>query len=518
MKTIGIRAAFPQGVYRGHTTGNRHDSLPSPLRLHSALVAAAGNGSTAIVKHGALTRTESAQRALEWLEDNPPDYVELPDWDSAVSDERAFAYMDEGVLNVSKSEPSRRKSERFVVDSTALDGPIGWGWESIPDDVAATLDELCADVPCLGETESPAVLEVREIEPTHRRAPSESPFAPVAIRLAIPVAGRLEELDALYVKAQPAKVPTAAADRWTATEQPKPSRLTHNQSVSLGYNRIGSRIDDVTAAPWDHVIHIAVDADIDPADRVQWAVVMHHALVAALGRDANSAITGRYPEGAERPANRVAIQYLDEATMQLSNHATWGSGFALLVTDDALTEVAPVIDVVKRLYRGQAGEIRLGRRSLLPAGDFWKRPAAGAVRVWCAGAVVPETRRQKPSSGRRWTLRDSALLSVGFVYRDRLGPAPEGTASERYRTIVERVETTGATVVQASPIPDSEVARYVHKLPQGVVAQPYRLEITPGTLIDDTGLIAVGQSRHLGGGLLIPQDLAPAVAEARGIR
>lgn len=515
--TVGIRASFPLGVYRGHTSGHRHDLLPSPLRLHSALVAAACDGTTAAERLGALERVEASDRALQWLEDNPPEYIELPEWATGVVDDRPFAYMDEGVVENVKSDPTRRKTARFVADSTALAGPIGWGWDRIPDEVSAALDDLCADVPCLGETESPVVLEVSEIQPTHQRSSSESPFASVAIRLAVPTTGRLGELDALYEKAQPAKSPTVSADKWTSTEKPKSPEITHDHTISVGYDRIGEAVTDTIDSPWNQVIHISVDRDIEPADRVRWAVTLHRALVAALGSDANSAITGRYPEGVVPPANRMAIQYLDENTMRLSNHAALGAGFALLVSDDAFAEIAPVVDVVKRLYRGGAGEIRLGVRTLVSAADFWRSPAPGITRAWCAGAVVPETRRQKPSAIRRWTLADSAMLSLGFVFRDRIGQRPSGPARERYEAIIERVEAAGVRVIQAVPIPDSDVARYAHKLPQGVVAQPYRLVVTPGRLLDETALIAIGQSRHLGGGLLVPMDLEQAVADLWGV-
>ena len=54
---------------------------------------------------------------------------------------------------------------------------------------------------------------------------------------------------------------------------------------------------------------------------------------------------------------------------------------------------------------------------------------------------------------------------------------------------------------------------YAHKMPQSVTAQPYSALISVGDLLGDTGLAAVGQSRHLGGGLLIPADLPIELAQ-----
>jgi len=41
----------------------------------------------------------------------------------------------------------------------------------------------------------------------------------------------------------------------------------------------------------------------------------------------------------------------------------------------------------------------------------------------------------------------------------------------------------------------------------GSVVQPYRAEVMLGDLAGDRTMVAVGQSRHLGGGLLVPCDL-----------
>ena len=51
-------------------------------------------------------------------------------------------------------------------------------------------------------------------------------------------------------------------------------------------------------------------------------------------------------------------------------------------------------------------------------------------------------------------------------------------------------------------------------MPQGVTAQPYTALVSVGDLLGDTGLAAVGQSRHLGGGLLVPADLPAELAQS----
>ncbi|MGB3708224.1 type I-G CRISPR-associated protein Csb2 [Gordonia sp. (in: high G+C Gram-positive bacteria)] len=518
MSVKGIRARFPLGVYRGHAGAGQYDPLPSPLRLHAALVAAAGDGSTAVVEAGALRRSESATRALEWLEDNPPEYVALPEVaENGLGALKAFAYRDEGVVENVKTAPSRRKTARIVVDSTALRGALGWGWKQLPDDVATTLDDLCADVPCLGEADSPVVLEFGSIEPTHKRSASRSPFASVAIRLQVARQGRLGELDALYRIAQPGKSPTTASDRWAATEKVSPPPISHDEALTLGYDRIDEPESPV-AGPWAHVILFPINREIPMEQRVAWSVAMHRALVAALDNDATPMVTGRYDKSAVPPANRIGIQVLSNEMIAMTTRAGIGGGIALLVPEGAMETILPVLPLIRRLYRGNAGALDLGRPVQLSAMGFWKEPDVGTVRTWAAvPAVVPETRRQKKAGSRRWTLADSALLSVGFVFRDRLGVRPEGTAGERYAAIIDAVGSFGVRILNTSLIPDADIGKYAHKVPQGVVAQPYRLALTSGSLIGDRMLVAVGQSRHLGGGLLVPVDLPAAVAQAWGV-
>ncbi len=517
MSVRGIRARFPSGVYRGHIGAGQYDLLPSPLRLHAALVSAAGDGTTALVEAGALCRTSDATRALEWLEDNPPEFVELPDVvENGLGVDKAFAYRDEGVVENVKKSPIRRKTPRTVVDSTALRGALGWGWTSMPDDVALELDSLCADVPCLGEGDSPVVLEVGEIAPTHRRNHAAGPFDPVALKLSVPRGGRLQELDDLYRRANPVKAPTQSADRWTGSELPTPPAISHHRAVELGYEPIIAS-PPVSSAPWSEMIFFPLTTEIPPEECLGWSVAMHRALVAALGDDATPVVTGRYQAGAVQPANRVAVQVLSREVMDQTNHPQLGAGIAILIPGaEALDGVLPAVTALRRLYRGGAGAVSLGQPVHLSTMDFWKPVEPGHVRTWAAlPAVVPETRRQK---SRDWSLADSALLSVGFVFRDQLSIAPAHRGADRYAAIVDAVAARSVKPLNTSLIAGVDVGKYVHKAPRGVVVQPYRLSITSGDLIPPQSLVAIGQSRHLGGGLLVPLDLPAAIASAWGVK
>lgn len=512
MPVAGIRARFPLGVYLGHRPDGSPDPLPSTLRLHAALVAAASAGSSAQTHGSVLVRTAAATRALEWIEDNPPDFVELPPAREN-HEVNEFSYRDEGVVeNVSKA-PARRKTQRAIGTGTAVSAPIGWGWESVPGDIAETLAVLCEDVPCLGEADSPVVLEFGMITPTHRRSPGCSPFARVGARIATPTSGRLRELDELHRAAQPATAPSIARDSWKGTERPAPSLISHRNSVDIGYDEIGE--PDPPAAPWRHVIHIGIDQPISNSERIVWSVALHRAMVAALDTETSAVITGRYGQGVLPPANRVAIQPVDDGVMNLSQYPDLGAGIAVLVPEGALDVTNRALGKVGRLYRRGSEPIRFGGRTTVDAATFWQAPKSGMVRIWeSLPAVMPETRRPRRPQRRRWTLAESALLSVGFVFRNELPTITAVVAEERYAEVVDVVEARGVTALTVSSIPDADVRKYAHKMPQGVVAQPYRLQLHGGSLLPEQGLVAIGQSRHLGGGLLCPVDRPAALAES----
>ena len=65
----------------------------------------------------------------------------------------------------------------------------------------------------------------------------------------------------------------------------------------------------------------------------------------------------------------------------------------------------------------------------------------------------------------------------------------------------------GARVFSCHAIPDHRVERYVHRMPKHVQCIPYQALLDLGSLTTDSALTAIGQSRHLGGGLLVPVDL-----------
>jgi CRISPR-associated protein Csb2 len=66
-------------------------------------------------------------------------------------------------------------------------------------------------------------------------------------------------------------------------------------------------------------------------------------------------------------------------------------------------------------------------------------------------------------------------------------------------------------VVRAQPLRTTDVDAYAHRVNNGAVVRPYTAVLWLGDLAGPQTVAAIGQSRHLGGGLLVPYDLREGV-------
>jgi CRISPR-associated protein Csb2 len=77
--------------------------------------------------------------------------------------------------------------------------------------------------------------------------------------------------------------------------------------------------------PWLDVVLVPLDRRIVERDRVRVAVAAPKALIKILDRDSPPVLTGAYPPGVRRPANRVALQVLDR-DHPVNLPGEWGLG------------------------------------------------------------------------------------------------------------------------------------------------------------------------------------------------
>ena len=499
--SFAILASFPLGVYRGHLGGEVVDQLPSPARLHAAVLCAAAQGTRARLVDGHLQPNAEDQEALEWLERNPPTGLVVPA--KVLNSASSIAHRRNGLVPKEGGRWYPAKTEtRAAVGSVAVGGPFGWVWDPPPPaDVRAALDELCADVPHLGEAESVTVLVTGEAEPTLELDVDADLFGPVGEDVAIATPGRTEALARAY-DAVTDDIPSPRADARVDDKSQRTTVITTAAQPA----RYCAPDATPTAVPWVTAIVIPFEQrwEVTPETRVSWAVAVHRALISTIGDGAPSVLTGAYAAEASRPANRVAVHVVPRS---LRVPGERGSEILVFIPTNAdTTEVTIIAAAAQRMsrLRGQ----QLGSSTFVNATELWPEVAPGAVRVWRADPVaIPDTR---PVRGGPWTAEDAALLSVGLVHRDLW--ELRGRGDRWFRQVASTASERGFQVLHAQRTPGLDVGRFVHTVPRGHIVQPYSLWMrTPD---HPRAALALGQSRHLGGGLLVPFDLPETAVRA----
>ncbi|WP_179228891.1 type I-G CRISPR-associated protein Csb2 [Parenemella sanctibonifatiensis] len=496
MATLTITAHFPLGVFHGHEPDGSPALHPDTARLYSALVHAAGSGPMADLRDETLHIRPEVADALIWLEEHPPSELTVP---TAVRTglDRGIAFRQQGTLAGSSKTPKIQVSSQPILTGSVADGDYAWHWDDAPDQACDVINDLCAEVSCLGEAHSPVILRCDSpIQPTHRTATS-SQLKPAPLTVRTPTRGRLNALQAEHEAKRAGRAPSVSADRHSTSESLNRTRITTDGLRAQGYAPITP--PPPTTSPWNRALVLTSSSELPARDPLAWCVALHKMLVSRLADQAPSSVTGAYLSGVKRPANRVAIQYLGAT-------GTSPGRFLVMLPHDLPAEDVPLIARATagapRLFNRQ-GSVELGEVAGIDLVEFWPEPAAGFNRLWWTQLpMIPDTRRQRDRGGQSWTSEHAALLSVGYAFRDQLG-----FQTRDYWEITDLVRDAGVRVVQPRPVAKSTPERYVHKLPKGVsIASPYTAFLDLGTLANPRSLIALGQSRHLGGGLLVPVD------------
>jgi CRISPR-associated protein Csb2 len=464
------------------------------------------------VDHGGiLDPCQQDLEALAWLERNPPDGMRVPAHDANDGDIVAFR---------SRTLEKRKDGWRFrkpdvALGSMAVGGAVAWTWSREPDpQVRASLEALCADTSHLGTAQSVVRLRVGAAEPTHALRANAQWWSRTAgdLDLLVPREGRTAARMDAYRADNPAEIPKRSrVVRPSGTEKDITPTAPTVADRLVRYTPL-DMADIGPGAPWATVLIAEMDREIPGIQRVGWAVALHRALIKQIGDGAPAVLTGRYAPDVAQPFNRCAIQFLGiEQTRILGSSA---AALALLmlpadITPADVAEVSMAWGRVRKLFRGQSGQLHLSPvpRSR-PGASFWPAPSPGTVRTWRVDtAAINETRGQRGG----WSLTDTAALSAGLVFRDRLA-YPSGKGSAWYRQVSQAALAAGFQVLSAAHVRDGDLSRYVHRMNDTVTLLPYRADVDLGGLAGPCALTAIGQSRHLGGGLLVPID-APSDGE-----
>ena len=510
MNLQGIVARFPLGVFRGHNPDGSIALFPDTARMFSALLNAAGQGDSAVPSGTDTSPSSAALAALQWLEANPPDALHLPPIHRPHSDTEA--YRDEGTLN------QQRKVARTLrhVSGTALGGPIAWLWEAgIPTDVASTIDLLAADVSCLNEADSPVVLEVGEAEPTHHLDRTATAFSHGGTRVRSVSPGRLDALEKAYQESRKMPRPESVKE---SGERSVLHPIPNDGLITLLY-RVPAPVSDLNQfAPWPQVAILPVRRGTPITERtaVKWCATLRSALLSHLGDEAPPVVTGQYPDGTQKPANRLALQYLPAGFA--SHHGIEEPAFLVMLPHsiDPVDEEALLRRLTGiRSLRNDLGFQALDAYTLTSGATFWPKNPAPVPTLWKPlTPLIPEVRAGDRRCGLGpWTPRDTLNLSLGLLLRDLLGEivTDDDTVEDpkaTWRHLADTVHSLDFAIQDLYPLNDSKVSDFVHKTPAGMVIQPYRVLLELAPSLSTTAIMAVGQSRHLGGGLLVPTFLS----------
>lgn len=499
MQELGIIARFPLGVYTGHKRDGSADTLPDPARLHAALLNSAAQGTHAVLGEQGLEPSETSLKALMWLEKNPPDGIEIPEYMPVYKDARRFMYRE-----VAPAKKKRKTEKRTISEGTAVSGKIGWVWKQVPDDIANTLEQLCDDVPYLGESTSVAVLAPGDVNPNLNLDLQGSPLESGGTMLRVPAIGRTNALLEMYRNNNP----TVENDKPKEEEKPENLPVTHECLTQVKYSTPEPEYPEV---PWSRALLLEIEGEeLSPEEHVALCVALHRAIIAGIGYGASSFFTGKYPRGAEVPANRLAFHYIPAHYIQ--HLGIKNSVIAIMVPENTspedLIQLGRSLNAVPYLWGRTFGKRKLYfGGQVINAHEFWPAVQPGYRRLWKPlTAIVPETRPvKKKDGGARWTLADSGLLSIAYVWRDKFNTAARG--EQRYLELRNQVEEQSDAQVYHARTIHTRPTAYVHKVPQNVMPQPWRGVLSLGNLTNDRTIIALGQSRHLGAGLLVPYDV-----------
>lgn len=514
-----ITAEFPLGFYQGRNPAGQVEETPTPLRLLSALTAAAGSGSHAEQTEDGLRISPAGRAALTWLEDNPPDEISYPQL--VVNDPGVTAFRKLGLrIRDSFDLPTAKAA----IARTSLNGPIHWRWHAQPpEDVLKTLSELLGEVPYLGEAASLVVMRAStdEFELHDPVARVDSPHSGSdALTLPVPAPGRLAALEAHHLRTMKRGASNPSVKNEAEVIAPWPDEGIRQ----LWYEP--QRREQPTGSPWSEAFIVEVSAGTPwppPFPMyVRWSVALHRTLVRALGTDVPPVITGRYEPGLPRPANHLSIQVL--LRTDNLNHAwadTAAGGFVVLIPSSASAEERSVIYQALSALRGRhvrpdrSHNVQVTALHQRFSNDFWQPPAAGHKRFWVTRPLaITDTRPLGPdSAGRSWTLTDALHLSVGMAWRDEFEAG--GRGEELYRSLAAAASTR-TRVISAQRVHDAQLHRFVHRTQPGNVVTGYRALLDMGDLLPDTAPAAIGQSRHVGGGLLVPLDVPHALLDEDG--
>lgn len=484
-----IKVCFTTGVYRGGDLA-RPELLPSPARVHAAFLSAAGGGPGANPVHGELVAGAEADAAVRWLEEHDPIGVLPPR--SHLTAYAARRHRIRAAVDVARGEHHR--DETPFEPFSALDGPVVFAWPQPPEDVEATLSDLASEITHLGRADSTVVVSVTRSslgrDGVRLLVPAQGRGAGSELR--VPRSGRTAALLATHRRAR-AQAPHGAGRKSVqAPDEPVDSA----EEVATSLVRFAAP-HTVGTWPFSEVWCVPGSTRwpawaMRPAHRVGTAVAVHRALVAAIGEDVPPFVSGRDGAGPLAGSSHLAIHFSGSPAELLL-------GFPVGVAD---ADRATLLDALAGRPRVRVGRrhVTLDLPRIAPAVTFWPEPAERFATEVPLVLDTPGTPRHGS-----WTLADGALCSLGYALRGPLEGAGVawGTGWAFRRELVALLRERGAKAHTFRVT--SSASRFLHRGRDGDLVVAVHAVLELGELAGERrGFLALGRSRHLGGGLLQP--------------
>ena len=496
---LRIALDFPNG-YGGAAEGDP-EPVPSFSRVHEALLGAAAGGPRAVVDGRVLEAIDEDREALAWLEDHEPLGLEVPPHRLSRPIPTRYRWRA-SPRDAPRTGPSASPFE----SRSAILGSVAYYWPAPGATSVEALRAIAGEVTHVGRADSVVRVAVDVVDEPHG---SEAYHAMAVGRgpgrvLSVPQPGRLAALEEAHREAsRPGSHGTGPLGKQA------PDHLVTGANVTDVLERrfvpAASGID----WPFAEVLLVNVGAErtagrlLSPTRRIGAAVGIHRALVREIGTDVPPFVTGRDGSGPLRGAGHLAIHVLPDRESGRTV-AALAVPTGVLAADRA--RLLAALDARPRARVPGLGHVTLGRPSWRSAHDYWDASEGSAARLQTPMVLdAPGVPRRAP-----WSLEDAVVASVGFAFRGVLERAglEWGRGWGFRRSLVDRLRDEWGVDATARRVHRS-ASRYVHRAGPGdlLVAADARVEL--GRLASPRGgFVALGRARHLGGGLLVPQEAA----------
>ncbi|PJM72676.1 type I-U CRISPR-associated protein Cas5/Cas6 [Bifidobacterium primatium] len=563
---FAISAGFLMHTYQGADDTGSAECYPSPERLYRALVSVAygvfGFHSDYGQRESGITDAQ-LESVFHWLESNPPDWIRLP---MHMRDNRrssVIVYRNRGSYSRKKVKSANAMSSVAYGDTE--EDSLLWQWEQEPDhETADLLARMCWEIPYLGEACTPvrvtaAVIDAGSfpIDEEHSLQISDDDlsFGGMSSMLEFPMPweGHLQELQKGHASVYPRKPSAIRGNGGEEEKQALPNTLI-SCVRHIGYIRPTANDEYESLHPWTQGFFIPARVIADKgstrsvSDRyeewepkestlVAWAVAMHRMLIREWGYGASPMLTGKYGniDAVERPANNVAIQILT-SDMPVSPELNLElPGFLLMIPRDMpVEEIGMLANVCDRMqgrklfYSRHSQTLELGfADTTVDLDRLWQPVEQGHTRLWVPYPLcMRETRNiPDPTGTRKWGARESIALAVAHIWRDYLNQSVDDGEYENPDREMQYWRQSDWCLDESSPVGihdahtviRTHMSDYVHKTQPGnlLVGLSALLSFDTQCGLDRTAL-AIGQSRHLGGGLLVPMDVPKQLLDDTG--